>query len=199
MSNAHDSEVSSGPLARLVRAALRHWYTSAGWTIVGDVQMPRKAVLVAAPHSSNWDFPYALAVGAHYRLRLNFVGKDSLFRWPFGCVMRWLGGIPVDRKQRNDTVATLASAFAAREDMHLVVAPEGTRDAVSTWKSGFYHIATAANVPLALAYLDYAKKQGGIGEIFYPTGNYETDMMHIRDFYCGFTPKNPRKTISPSP
>jgi 1-acyl-sn-glycerol-3-phosphate acyltransferase len=186
--------VADGPVARLVRAAFRGWFDGIGWKIVGDIDLPRKVVLVAAPHTSNWDFPFALAVGAHYRLKINFVGKSSLFRWPFGGIMRWLGGIPVDRSQRSDAVATLAAAFASRDVMHLVIAPEGTRDAVTSWKSGFYHIAVAAGVPLAFAYVDYARRQAGIAEIFYPTGNYDRDILHIRGFYRGITPKHPQRS-----
>ncbi len=178
-------EVSGSWMARLVRAGLRRWYEGVGWRIEGVPleSLPRKMVMVAVPHTSNWDFPLALAIGAHYRLRINFVGKDSLFRWPMGGLMRWLGGIPVDRSKRSDAVSAMIEAFAVRADMHLVIAPEGTRDAVEKWKSGFYHIAVGAGVPIALAYVDYPNKRGGIGELYQPTGNIETDMAHMRSFY----------------
>jgi 1-acyl-sn-glycerol-3-phosphate acyltransferase len=174
---------ADGFLSRIVRAGFAGWFNAAGWTIVGDVALPKKMVLIAAPHTSNWDFPLALAVGAHYRLKINFVAKNSLFRWPFGGLMRWLGGVSVDRSQRNDAVATMIAAFHARDEIHLVIAPAGTRDAQIKWKSGFYHIAMGAGVPLAFAYVDYARKQAGIGEIFQPTGDYDADLAHMLKFY----------------
>ncbi len=185
---------ADGFFARLVRAGFIGWFHMAGWKIVGDVTLPKKMVLIAAPHTSNWDFPLALAVGAHYRLKINFVAKNSLFRWPFGGLMRWLGGIAVDRSKRADAVASMVAAFATREEMHLVIAPEGTRDAVDKWKSGFYHIAVGAGVPLAFAYVDYPNKRGGIGEVFHPTGNYETDMAHIHSFYRDKTGRHAHRT-----
>jgi 1-acyl-sn-glycerol-3-phosphate acyltransferase len=178
-----DITSADGFFSRIVRAGFAGWFNTAGWKIVGDVILPKKMVLVAAPHTSNWDFPLALAVGAHYRLKINFVAKNTLFRWPFGGLMRWLGGVSVDRSKRSDAVATMIAAFAARDEIHLVIAPAGTRDDTIKWKSGFYHIAVGAGVPLAFAYVDYARKQAGIGEVFQPTGDYEADMAHILNFY----------------
>jgi 1-acyl-sn-glycerol-3-phosphate acyltransferase len=149
---------ADGFFSRMVRKGFAAWFNAAGWKIVGDVTLPKKMVLIAAPHSSNWDFPLALAVGAHYRLKINFVA--------------------------NDAVATMVAAFDARDEIHLVIAPAGTRDAQIKWKSGFYHIAMGAGVPFAFAYVDYARKQAGIGEVFQPTGDYDADMAHIMTFYA---------------
>jgi 1-acyl-sn-glycerol-3-phosphate acyltransferase len=194
MNSVHSSEVSDSWIAKLVRKGFIGWYHTIGWRFDGDVVLPKKVLIVAAPHTSNWDFPFALAVGAYYRLKVNFIGKDSMFRWPFGGLIRWLGGIPVDRSQRKDAVGAMVAAFAARTEMHLIIAPEGTRSAVDQWKSGFYHIAVGAGVPIAFAYLDYPTKRGGIAELFYPTGNYDTDIQHIRGFYKNIIPRYPHKT-----
>lgn len=177
-----------------MRAGLRGWYEAVGWRIEGIDVLPAKAVLIAVPHTSNWDFPFALAIGAHYRLRINFMAKDSLFCWPIGGLMRWLGGIPVDRSKRSDAVSLMIAEFARRDEMHLVIAVEGTRDAVDKWKSGFYHIAVGAQVPIALAYVDYPNKRGGIGALFQPTGDYVADVNEMRLFYRDKTGKHPHRS-----
>ncbi len=196
MNGVYSKEVADGLMARLVRSGFRRWFDWTGWKIDSPGPLPAKLLIVAAPHTSNWDFPYALAVGAQLRLKINFIGKISLFKWPFGGIMRWLGGISVDRNQRQDVVAQMVSAFVARREMQLVIAPEGTRDAVKQWKTGFYHIAVGAGVPLGLAYVDYARKIAGIGEVFYPTGDVEADIAHIRRFYNAVTPRHPEKTVA---
>jgi 1-acyl-sn-glycerol-3-phosphate acyltransferase len=189
-----ETDVSDGFFARFVRAGLRGWYEAVGWRIEGIDALPAKAVIIAVPHTSNWDFPFTLAIAAHYRLKMNFMAKDSLFRWPIGGLMRWLGGIAVDRSKRTDAVGAMVSEFARRDEMHLVIAVEGTRDAVDKWKSGFYHIAVGAGVPIALGYVDYPNKRGGFGELFYPTGNYEADMEQMRFFYRDKVGKHPNRS-----
>jgi 1-acyl-sn-glycerol-3-phosphate acyltransferase len=119
------------------------------------------------------------------------MGKASLFRWPFGWFMRWLGGIPVDRSRSNDLVA--ASALALTEApgaMQLIVPPEGTRGRTRYWKTGFYYIAAAARVPIVMAYMDYERKVSGLGPIFVPTGDIEADMARIKSFYAPFKGRN---------
>lgn len=164
----------------------------AGWRVEG--QLPahaHKSVLIAAPHTSNWDLPMTLMVAFALELRPRWMGKASIFRWPFGPVMRWLGGIPVDRSQSNNLVATSAQAIRdAAEPLQLIVPPEGTRSKTRHWKTGFYYIAHSAQVPIVMAYMDYAAKRSGLGPLFEPTGDIEADMAEIKAFYQPFKGKN---------
>ncbi len=184
-----------GVFYRLMRRWLMRWYTQHGWQVESCGPLPPKAVVVAAPHTSNWDLPYTLAIAFHIDMAIAWVGKKSIFRWPFGGLMRWLGGVSVDRSQKSDTVQQLAEIIRAKSGrIHLVIAPEGTRDAVHAWKSGFYHIALAAGVPVALGFVDYHRKASGIGKIMVPSGDYEADLKVIQDFYRRVTPKYPNKS-----
>ena len=164
----------------------------AGWRVEG--QLPahaHKSVLIAAPHTSNWDLPMTLMVAFALELRPRWMGKASIFRWPFGPLMRWLGGIPVDRSQSNNLVATSAQAIRdAAEPLQLIVPPEGTRSKTRHWKTGFYYIAHSAQVPIVMAYMDYAAKRSGLGPLFEPTGDVEADMAQIKAFYRPFKGKN---------
>lgn len=164
-----------------------------GWKLEGGLPPEgSKSVLIAAPHTSNWDLPYTLMMAFAFRLNIYWMGKAQIFKPPFRGLMMWLGGIPVERETSNNLVAASAEAIKAADGpLQLVVSPEGTRSKVRHWKSGFYYIATSANVPIVLAYLDYANKRGGIGPIFQPTGNLEADMQAIQAYYRPFKGKNP--------
>lgn len=155
-----------------------------GWEIEGPKPRSPKIVLVAAPHTSNWDLAYLLALAVRYDLRPRWMGKHSLFRGPMGWVMRGLGGIPVRRDRRGNLVEQMTRVFAEREELCLTVPPEGTRGRAECWKSGFYHIARGAGVPIVLGYLDYARRRGGFGPEFHPTGDLVADMDRIRAFYA---------------
>ena len=165
-----------------------------GWRTEGmtpdDIAAYRKYVLIAAPHTSNWDFPITLMVCFALRLKVYWMAKDSLFIWPIGWLSRWLGGIAIDRSATNNTVQNTIAAFAARERLAVIVAPEGTRGKVTHWKTGFYHMAHGAGVPIALAFLDFKKKAGGIGRMYVTSGDIEADMVDIQAFYSGITGKN---------
>ena len=165
------------------------WLT--GWKPEGARPEPRRYVLIAAPHTSNWDLAYLLALAEEFGVRVAWMGKDSLFRPPLGWAMRRLGGIPVVRHKRGNLVAAVAQTFAEREDLALVVPAEGTRGYVPHWKSGFYHIARTAKVPIVLGYLDYARKRGGFGPALHPTGDVRRDMDEIREFYSDKVAKYP--------
>ncbi|MDD5171168.1 MAG: hypothetical protein PHN75_20295, partial [Syntrophales bacterium] len=115
--------------------------------------------------------------------------KAAMFRWPFAATLRWLGGIPIDRSQSHNVVEQSIQAFQKLEKLIMVVPPEGTRKKVSYWKTGFYHIAKGANVPIVLGFLDYKRKAGGIGPTFYPTGRLEEDLQRIQAFYATVTGK----------
>ncbi len=164
-----------------------------GWKIEGSLPPNgAKSVLIAAPHTSNWDLPYTLMVAFALRLNIYWMGKHQIFRPPFRSLMMWLGGIPVHRESANNLVAASAAAIkAAQGPLQLVVPPEGTRSKVRYWKSGFYYIALEAEVPIVLAYMDYERKISGLGPVFQPTGNLEADMQTIQAFYKPYKGKNP--------
>ena len=164
----------------------------AGWKIDGRLpENCQKSVLIAAPHTSNWDLPYTLMVAFVLRIEIHWMGKAQIFRAPFGGLMRWLGGIPVTREKASNLVAASVAALqASAGPLHLVVPPEGTRGKTSYWKTGFYYIAVGAQVPIVMAYMDYERKISGLGPVFLPTGNVEVDMAAIKAFYAPFKGKN---------
>ncbi|MBC8432332.1 MAG: lysophospholipid acyltransferase family protein [Desulfobacterales bacterium] len=167
----------------------------AGWRTHGRLPATPKFVLVGAPHTSNWDLPCALFIILVLRGKICWLGKESLFRRPHRGFFKWLGGIPIDRSKSKNVVAQSIQQFNQNKTMILTIAPEGTRSRVKKWKTGFYHIAKGANVPIALGFLDYRRKLGGIGPFIYPTGNIEADMKTIRAFYDGITGKFPEKSM----
>jgi 1-acyl-sn-glycerol-3-phosphate acyltransferase len=170
----------------LLRAGSRAFLRLHGWQVQGTLPpQAAKSVLIAAPHTSNWDLPYTLMVAFCLRLHIRWMGKASLFRWPFGPLMRWLGGIAVDRARSTDRVAAAAAAIVAADGpLQLVVPPEGTRGKTRHWKTGFYFIALQARVPIILAYMDYEKKVSGLGPVFTPSGDVDADMAEIKRFYA---------------
>ncbi len=170
----------------LLRAGSRAFLRLNGWTVEGALPSEAaKSVLIAAPHTSNWDLPYTLMVAFCLHLNIYWTGKASIFRWPFGAVMRWLGGIEVDRSKNNNLVSASAAAIVAADGpLQLVVPPEGTRGKTRHWKTGFYYIALEARVPIVMAYMDYERKVSGLGPIFKPSGDVEADMAEIKRFYA---------------
>ncbi len=172
-----------------------------GWKVEGHLPpQAAKSVFIAAPHTSNWDLPYTLMVAFALRLNPYWMGKHTLFKAPFGPLMRWLGGIAVHREQANNLVAASAQAIRdADGPLQLIVPPEGTRSKTRYWKTGFYHIARTANVPIVMAYMDYADKRSGLGSLFEPTGNVEADMNAIKAFYAPFKGKNAAQFETDSP
>jgi len=166
-----------------------------GWHIEGGPPRDRaKYVLIAAPHTSNWDFIWLLACAGHFGMSIRWIGKHTLFRWPYAWLMRLLGGIPVRRDRRQSLVRQMADTLKEQESMILVVPVEGTRARVSHWRSGFYHIARTANVPIVMSYLDYGTKRAGIGPVLEPTGNVSRDMDLLRSFYADKVGKFPENT-----
>lgn len=166
----------------------------AGWHVEGTVPDLPKFVVVGAPHTSNWDFMLFLALAFHFRLKVFYMGKAELFRWPFGGLFRWLGGYPVDRAKSQGMVEQMADVIRKADRFILVITPEGTRHKVTAWKSGFYHIAQKAGVPILLAYIDGAHKGAGIGPLFHPSGNAEKDIKAIQAFYAKFVGIHPHRT-----
>ncbi|MCZ8235559.1 MAG: lysophospholipid acyltransferase family protein [Inhella sp.] len=178
----------------LLGAFSRLYLRLAGWRVEGALGAD-KCVLIAAPHTSNWDLPLTLMTAFVLDLRLHWLGKHTIFKFPFGPVMRWLGGIAVHRHQNNNLVANSAQALRDFQGkVQLIIPPEGTRDKVTTWKTGFYWIAHGAGVPIQLAYMDYAHKRVGLGPLLQPSGDIEADMVTIKAFYAPFMGKHAHKT-----
>lgn len=155
-----------------------------GWRFDGDIPDLAKMVVIVAPHSSNWDFIVGVAAKLALRLRVKYLGKDALFRFPLGILMRHLGGIPVDRSTANDVVTSVVEQFTRRTRMLLAIAPEGTRKPVDRWRTGFYHIARGAGVPILPVGLDWGSRTIRLGELFFPTGSLEADLPALRDRFA---------------
>ena len=163
-----------------------------GWKVEGSLPPNgQKSVLIAAPHTSNWDLPYTLMTAFILGLDVYWIGKAQIFKPPFRGVMMWLGGIPVDRDKASNLVAASIEAIKTADGpLQLIVPPEGTRSNTRFWKTGFYYIALGAQVPIVMAYMDYEKKQSGLGPVFVPTGDIEADMATIKAFYAPFKGKH---------
>ena len=183
-------------LSRLVRKALVTFYRLRGWKAHGAPPVDGRCVIIAAPHTSNWDFLYFIGLTEDIGIQPHFMAKDSLFRWPMGKFMRDMGGVPVVRSSRQNVVDTMAAEFARRDRFMLTIAPEGTRGKVGQWRTGFYHIAMKAGVPLVVGMMDYGTKTGGLGPAIWPTGDYDADMAKIFEFYQTVTPEHPSRGIA---
>ncbi len=162
----------------------------AGWHMEGRLPEIPKFVLVGAPHTSNWDLPFTLLMAFAFGARIHWLGKKAIFRKPFNGFFQWLGGIPVQRSRSENLVEQSIHQFQNNETLILTIAPSGTRKSVDKWKSGFYHIACGAKVPIVLGFLDYHLKVGGFGPTIHPTGDISADMKTIRAFYDGVSGKN---------
>ncbi|MFA5419161.1 MAG: lysophospholipid acyltransferase family protein [Bacteroidales bacterium] len=163
-----------------------------GWTYVGGLPDGiSKAVMIIAPHTSNWDFMYGKLYVWIKQIPVSIIIKKEAFFWPTGGLLKKVGGIPIDRARKGNTVGQIAALFKVHDPFFLGITPEGTRKKRDEWKRGFYFIAMEAKVPLIMSYLDYGKKEAGIGPILYPTGDYEADLKVIQDFYRGKTARYP--------
>lgn len=180
-------------LTLLARAAFRLM----GWRAEGEAPNIPKYVMVAAPHTSNID-GLMLVLGAWlFGLKLHWMGKHTLFRAPFGWLLKAFGGVPIDRRAPRGAVQQMIQAFHEHERQILVVAPEGTRGKTDRWKTGFYYIAQGADVPMVLAYIDYARKVVGIGPVIHPSGDQAADMRLIHEFYKDKVARYPEKKTLP--
>jgi 1-acyl-sn-glycerol-3-phosphate acyltransferase len=166
-----------------------------GWTHHVDAPSEKKYVLIVAPHTSNWDFLLMFPVGLLLKRRVRFMIKHSVFVGPVGSVLRWLGGIAVERSSRHNFVQQMVDEFAQAEEMVLIITPEGTRSPVPEWKRGFYHIAHEAGVPIVRCFLDTGRRRAGIWAPFYPTGQVEADLKKLRADYDQVIPRYPEKFI----
>ena len=161
------------------------------WQVDGRPPDIDRYVAIAAPHTSNWDLPYLLLHAWYHGVAISWLAKESLFRGPMGRMLRGLGGIPVRRGERSGTVETLVREFADRDRLVVVVPPEGTRSAADHWKTGFYEVARAAEVPVVCIYLDYERRVGGFGPTVTISGDVEADLEPIREFFAGVRGKYP--------
>jgi 1-acyl-sn-glycerol-3-phosphate acyltransferase len=165
-----------------------------GWRVAGAVPKTNKSmIIIAAPHTSNWDLFFLLGAAYSFRLSIQWLMKASVFVPIAGDFLKFLGGIPVDRSQRNNLVSDLAARIRESEGIALVVPPSGTRGYTEYWKSGFYQIALAANIPVVCGYLDYPNKVAGLGEAFELSGDITADMDRIRAFYEPITGRHPEQ------
>ena len=155
-----------------------------GWKAIGKEIENQRFVLIGAPHTSNWDFPLMLLIVLKLRLQVFWMGKHTLFPFPFGWLMKWLGGIPINRSKSHNVVNDTVRLYRENPQLVVLVPPEGTRSKVTHWKSGFYHIANNAGVPILLGYVDAGRKEAGLADFFQPTGDIEADMLAIRSFYA---------------
>ncbi|MBC8146764.1 MAG: lysophospholipid acyltransferase family protein [Bacteroidetes bacterium] len=165
-----------------------------GWKITGSFSKDiKKFVLVIAPHTSNWDFVIGRLAFWVLGLKVKFLIKKEFFKFPIKRIIEGLGGIAVDRSKSTNVVSEAVQLFNSKESLIITITPEGTRSLVKVWKKGFYYVATQANVPLILGFLDYKKKEAGIGPIIYPSGNYEEDFEKIQEFYKGKNARFPKQ------
>jgi len=177
----------------MIKLIFRIYIRLIGWKIKGSLpEGIKKCVIIAAPHTSIRDFIIGRA--AFYSMGINkisFLIKKEMFTFPLGVLIKTLGGIPIDRSNSGNMVNVIGKMFKEKESLLLIITPEGTRKYVENWKKGFYLIAQQAEVPIVLSYVDYEKKEGGIGTILHPTGNYEEDLKVIQEFYKDKTAKYP--------
>ncbi|WP_103068702.1 1-acyl-sn-glycerol-3-phosphate acyltransferase [Aquimarina sediminis] len=164
-----------------------------GWKIVGDfsAETVKKCVVVVVPHTSWHDFYIGLLIRKLVNLKISFLGKKELFKWPLGWYLKKVGGISLDRTPGQNKVEAIAELFQKRDELRLALAPEGTRKKVKEWKTGFYHIAKTAKVPIIMVTFDFGKKQNVISKPFYPTDNIEKDLEYMYSFFKGVIGKVP--------
>ena len=168
--------------------------TILGWKLVGDFPKDiKKYVVIAAPHTSWHDFPIGILARNTSKIKINFIGKNSLFKGPFGFIFKSLGGTPVDRSKSNNSVDAIIDVFNGKEEFRLALSPEGTRKKVTNWKTGFYYIAKGAQVPIVLATLDFGKKQVKISEPYYTTDDKDKDFEYFYSFFDSDMAKVPEQ------
>ncbi|MBV6523056.1 MAG: hypothetical protein MNPFHGCM_03223 [Gemmatimonadaceae bacterium] len=161
------------------------------WRWEGAFPDVSKAIVVVAPHTSNWDFFIGLFVDLALDLKAGFLGKHSIFVWPVKRFLLWFGGIPVRRTTSEHVVQQMVEEFARRDKLVLAIAPEGTRKKVAEWRTGFWHIARGAQIPIVLVGLDYSRRVVSIGPTIAPSGSLEADMRAIRAYYGNITARHP--------
>ena len=183
---------------RANRSTLTRWFGRAilnvfGWQVVGSIPNIKRVLIIVAPHTSNWDFVFAMAAVLGLNLRVRWLGKHTIFKPGVVWFMRWLGGIPTNREQPEDIVQYVANLSNREEGVAIGLAPEGTRKKVTRWKTGFLRIAKLLDCPILLITLDFQGKNFVIGDLYQPTGDSEADLTAIKHYYSGFQAKYPNK------
>ena len=185
-------------VTQLLRGIARLMLKMAGWKVEGKTPCSRRFVLIGAPHTSNWDFVLFMCVALLYKTKMFWLGKSSIFKGPAGPIMRWMGGIPVTRNNKsNNLVNQAVAAFNSHNQFVLCVAPEGTRSHVNEWKSGFWHIASQAKVPVVPAFVDGENKITGLKPAYRLTGDQEKDIANLQAVYSGLRGLNPSRQPTP--
>ena len=181
----------------MFRAISKFLLSALGWTIITNYDaLPKKYVIIAIPHTSNWDFPIGLMVRSALGFDAKYVGKDSLFKNPVvGGILRWLGGYPVDRSQRTNFVDAVVDIFNSKEAFAITIAPEGTRKKVDKLKSGFYYIALGAKVPIIMVQFDWEHKKIVFSQPFFPSGDKDADFEFIHAYFRGVKGRNPENSF----
>ena len=164
-----------------------------GWRTVFAAPPGPKSVVLVYPHTSNWDFPLGVLFKARHRMPFSWAGKDTLFRWPLRTLFLWLGGVPINRRERTGMISQLTAVFARSASFHICITPEGTRSRTDHWKSGFYRLALAAGVPVGLGFIDYGRKTMGIERWITLSGDKDDDLKLIRAYYADKTALYPEK------
>lgn len=171
---------------------MKWWFRTKGWKSHFSLARPVPGcIVIAAPHTSNWDFVYTMAFFEIEKVPVRFLAKKELFGWPLGSIMRRFGGKPVIRNRNTNMVESIAEMFRQDPDMMLLIPAEGTRSQVKRWKTGFYQAALLTGKPVLLGYLDYEKKEAGFGPLLIMTGDAEQDALLIKDFYRNIKGKYP--------
>lgn len=183
-------EMPPGGHSPFLQGLARRILRGTGWKVVGTLPNVPKAVMIVAPHSSNWDGFWGFAAKIALNFEVRVLGKAQLFWWPLGPVLKKLGAIPLDRSSPQGTIGQAVRLIRSSERMWYVITPEGTRKRVEHWKNGFWKIARDAGVPIIPAYFDYPSKTIGVGELFWPTEDLQADMAAIRTWYRPWRGKN---------
>lgn len=182
---------------RFTRWLGRYMFQRSGWTLVGEFPDVPKAIVIGVPHTSNMDGYYSIGAMMTLSLRLSIMAKDSMFSWYLGWFFRWLGFIPINRSESKGVVEQTIARFSEYEQLLLVVAPEGTRGGADKWKTGFYHIAHQAKVPIILGGIDYEKCELSFNGAFYTSDDMDADLNKLYEFYTGFTPGHAENSSGP--
>ncbi len=180
--------------AEAFRSVWLFFFHLSGWRIVGELPATKKIILIGAPHTSNWDMMLFLSAVMHYRVRIRWMGKHVLFEGPWAWSMRFIGGIPVDRRKSNNAVDQTIEFLNTQDEIVLAIAPEGTRSHTEKLKSGFYHIAHGAKMPIVVAFIDSKTKTAGVSFSIETTGDYESDIAPVRELFSSVQGIKPEKS-----
>jgi 1-acyl-sn-glycerol-3-phosphate acyltransferase len=179
-------------ISKIHRVIGKRFYKVTGWRVEGQMPNIPKCVVILAPHTSGWDLAFGLGLSYIEGVKLSWMGKKEIFRWPLKGLLRWLGGINIDRDRRASVVEQVVQEFEKSIRLVVAMAPEGTRSNAVYWKTGFYFIAKGAEVPIVLAFLDYKSKVSGFGPTIMPSGDIHADMEKIASFYKNVNAKYPQ-------